>query len=1067
MRRFYFLLTTFLLSSFACLSQSCFNGFAGNDTTTNCSNNCITFKTRVPQIKTSETYTVAPIPYAPFAYATPGGTELSALYIDDVYSATIDLPFPFCFFGDVYQKCVVGSNGLITFDIASNASTENSYMLRLNGNAQTIPYAGGAPDNPFLVYYPRASIMGAYHDINPNLSPADRKIEYRTEGVAPCRRFIVSFFHIAHFGCNGGSVTTQQIVLHELTGFADVFFESKPVPCTGASNQGFAIMGLQNWDRTQAVAVPGRNCTVWSATNEGWRFTPNGATSRLDHIDLLLNNTIAGTGIIGASSNGSTAVDFTNICPPNAANNYVVRPYYTSCDAGGITSFIQDTVGIAISNTFNATYTVTPALCASPTGSITINVAPGIGLAPLQYSINGGPPGLSNVFNNLPAGVYTIFIKDAATCQQTLTITVPSVIILTGNAAVTNTSCPGVNNGTITLTPTSGTGPYNYSLNGGAPQLSNIFNALAPGTYTIAFLDANGCLGTVQATIAAGLSITSTSTQTNPQCTGINNGTLTVTPTSGAGPYSFRLNGGVAQNNGTFAALGPGVYTIDITDNAGCSGSKVVTLVPITPFGISALVQNARCFGEANASIIISTSGGTSPYSFSNNGGGSFQPTGSFSTLAANTYNMRISDFNGCRKDTVIIVTEPSLLTASAASTTATCNGNDGSITLTAGGGSPAYSYSIDSGLTYLPVNVFSPLPGTYNNIRIKDRNGCTVATNAVIALIDTMRLEVGPADTTICEWNGVTLMTKTNAQTNLFSWSPAIDLSDAAAANPVATPHYDIKYYLTATWGVCKRTDSITVHIKLSPIANAGLDTLICYRSPATLRGSVIRVSGPVSFLWSPPGRLFPPNSAVTPAQPDTTQQYVLEVSDNYGCNFKVYDTVLVTMLPPVPANAGRDTVAVQGVPHQLFASGGVSYVWTPAGPLDNPFSQNPKATINSEATFTVYVQNIAGCLGSDQVFIKVYKGPTYYLPNAFSPNGDGLNDLFRPQPVGIEKTDYFRIFNRYGELLYETKEYRRGWDGTYRGKKQDQGTYVWMIKGLDRDKKVVEMRGIFLLVR
>jgi gliding motility-associated-like protein len=71
------------------------------------------------------------------------------------------------------------------------------------------------------------------------------------------------------------------------------------------------------------------------------------------------------------------------------------------------------------------------------------------------------------------------------------------------------------------------------------------------------------------------------------------------------------------------------------------------------------------------------------------------------------------------------------------------------------------------------------------------------------------------------------------------------------------------------------------------------------------------------------------------------------------------------------------------------------------------------------------------------------------------------------RPQPLGTEKTDYFRIFNRYGELLYETKEYCRGWDGTYRGKKQDQGTYVWMIKGMDRDKKVIEIRGTFLLVR
>jgi gliding motility-associated-like protein len=1066
MRYFYCLFCVFLFLSFTASSQSCFKDFGGPDTTTNCGNSCITFRATVPDIRTSESYNVAAIPYTPFAYTTPGGTELTSLYIDDVFSDSIDLPFPFCFYGATYQKCVVGSNGLITFDIVTNANTDNAYLLELNGRAQTIPYAGGTPNNAFNLYYPRASIMGPYHDINPNQSPSDVKIEYRTEGVAPCRSFVVSFFHVAHYGCNAGSVSTQQIVLHELTGIVDIFLQDKPIACNNATNDGLAILGMQNWDRNQATEVPGRNCTSWSATNEGWRFTPNGAGSRLDHVDLLLNNAVVGAGTPGTSSNGSINVDFANICPPAASNDYVVRPYYKFCDNDVNTFFIEDIVNISKSNSLAATYTVTPAVCASPTGSITVIVPPGVGIAPLEYSINGGPLGLSNVFNNLPSGTYTVFVKDGSICQQTLTITVPSVTGITGNAVATNTSCPAVNDGTITLTPTSGVGPYSYSLNGATPQLSNTFGPLAPGLYTISFLDANGCLGTAQATIAAGPSLTATSTQTNPPCTGINNGTLTVTPTSGSGPYSYRLNGGAVQNNGTFSGLGPGAYSIDFTDNIGCTGNIVVTLVPTAPIGVTAVVQNANCFGEANGSIILNATGGTAPYNFSNDGGANFQPTGNFNTLPANTYNMRISDFNGCRKDTVITITEPPLLTASAAAVAATCNGNDGSITITAGGGSPGYSYSIDNGLNYLPNNVFITSPGTYNNILVKDSHGCTATTNSVIALIDTMRLELGP-DTTICEWSSVTLIPQTNAQTNLYKWSPDIDLSDTAAANPVASPHYDVKYYLTATWGACQRTDSITVHVKLKPIANAGPDTLICYRSPATLMGSVIRVSGPVSFLWSPPDRLFPPNSAVTLAQPDTTQQYVLEVSDNYGCNFKVYDTMLVTMLPPVAADAGRDTVAVEGVPHQLFGGGGLTYVWTPAGPLDNPFSQNPKATIYSDQSFTVYVQDIAGCLGSDQVNIKVYKGPTYYLPNAFSPNGDGLNDVFRPQPVGIEKTDYFRIFNRYGELLYETKEYRRGWDGTYRGKKQDQGTYVWMIKGMDRDKKVVEMRGTFLLVR
>jgi gliding motility-associated-like protein len=111
--------------------------------------------------------------------------------------------------------------------------------------------------------------------------------------------------------------------------------------------------------------------------------------------------------------------------------------------------------------------------------------------------------------------------------------------------------------------------------------------------------------------------------------------------------------------------------------------------------------------------------------------------------------------------------------------------------------------------------------------------------------------------------------------------------------------------------------------------------------------------------------------------------------------------------------------------------------------------------------------VTDFAGCIGYDTVFIKVYNGPTYYVPNAFSPNGDGLNDVFRAVPSGIVRTEYFRIFNRYGNLVFDTREYLKGWDGSFLGKKQPLGTYVWMVKGVDRDGKTVEMKGTVMLVQ
>jgi gliding motility-associated-like protein len=155
-----------------------------------------------------------------------------------------------------------------------------------------------------------------------------------------------------------------------------------------------------------------------------------------------------------------------------------------------------------------------------------------------------------------------------------------------------------------------------------------------------------------------------------------------------------------------------------------------------------------------------------------------------------------------------------------------------------------------------------------------------------------------------------------------------------------------------------------------------------------------------------------------------------------------------------------------VYGLPHQLFSSGGRNYYWTPSSPLNNPFAQNPLATLYNDTRFTVLVTDDIGCSNTDDVFIKVYKGPTYYLPNAFTPNGDGVNDIFKPIPVGISLTQYFSIYNRNGELVYQGNQWLKGWDGMIKGKPASAGTYVWMIKGIDRNGKTVEKSGTVILI-
>lgn len=829
------LLITFLSAFNAgTFAQSCFNVAAGNDIVLQCNQNCFDLKARVPDIKTTDNYSVVPIPYNPLPYTSPTGNELTLLYEDDKFSDSIDMPFTFCFYGQMYNKLSVGSNGVITFDVTTNATKNQCFVIT---PADRIPSSAGVPNNIAIFYAPRASIFLAYYDMDPrpSWSPRERKIEWRLEGTAPCRKMVISYYHVDYYhefapatSCSN-MLCTMQAVLYEGTGLIDVFYENKPA-CISYFD-GLAIAGLHNWNQNLAVELPGKNCTVWTAVNEAYRYVPSGATSLLNRVELYKNGAFVATGTTTPLGNGELEVTFPGICQTENSTDYVVKAFYQKCDNPLIETEGSDTINVT-RNALIVTNTVTNALCKNANGTITVTNPVGTNI---EYSINGGTTWqASNIFNR-PAGTYTVLVRT--------------------------------------------------------------------------------------------------------------------------------------------------------TDNL-CNGNFTAT------------------------------------------------------------------------------ITEPPLLTASATGNTATCAGNDGSITITAAGGTTAYAFSIDGGITFQNNGSFTAAPGTYNNILVRDANGCTATSSAVVSFNDQMFLSLGN-DTSICEGASITLQPQTNTQTNNFLWSPANYLSSTTTKNPVATPLDTIRYSLNAQWGICQRTDDILIRVLHKPVVFAGNDTAICYAERGALNGRITNTSGPVNYAWSPATKVSSAVSLSTTSNTTSTQLYTLTVTDNYGCRFTVSDDVLVTVRPPVIAYAGNDTIAVLGIAHQMFGSGGTSYLWSPATGLDNPFAQNPKATLLNETHFTLLVKNDIGCSATDDVFIKVYKGPTYYLPNAFSPNGDGLNDIFRAIPVGIVSTDYFAIYNRYGQLVFKTNKWLHGWDGTFSGKKADAGNYVWMIKGIDRNGKVIEMKGSVILLR
>jgi gliding motility-associated-like protein len=250
-------------------------------------------------------------------------------------------------------------------------------------------------------------------------------------------------------------------------------------------------------------------------------------------------------------------------------------------------------------------------------------------------------------------------------------------------------------------------------------------------------------------------------------------------------------------------------------------------------------------------------------------------------------------------------------------------------------------------------------------------------------------------------------------------------------------------------------------------PVANAGPDPSICYNTSVQLNASI---TGSL-FTWTPATYLSNPAVLNPIASPPRTTQYILNVFDTLGCPKPAKDTLLITVFPKVRAFAGNDTTVVVNQPLQFNGSGGVSYVWSPSTNLSDPTINNPVGIYGANVDSILYklvVTDAIGCTDSAYIIVRVYKtNPYIFVPSAFTPNNDGLNDVFRPIAVGIQKINYFSVYNRWGQLVFTTTVNGQGWDGKIKGQLQNSGVFVWMASGIDYLGQPFFQKGTVALIR
>lgn len=430
---------------------------------------CVGLTANLPDIRQTvnapNAYLVSNTPYSGhFPFQLTGATPV-LVNQDDAYSGVINLPFNFCYYGGQYNQVVIGANGTLSFH-APYANQACGFEMCSNGTWYPGPATPGIPNNFSSAQwgwdsYPRNAIFACFQDLNPTLPAVNKGIEWKLEGVAPCRKLVVNWRNIPQFSCSGNT-TTFQCVLYENTNAIDIYVAEKPA-CT-SWNCGYALIGVQNDARNLAVAAPGRNGASWTtttSTSEGWRFTPNGP-SLLEQVTLVMasSNQVMDTATVAVTQTGILTATFDHACVGGAYGNtvkYYAKAKYTSCSNPLVGFGATDSI-VLIKNPVTSPPTVnTINYCQNqPTIALT---ATGTNLLWYTQPTGGTGSSVAPVPSSAVPGTFTWYVNQTvANCPSPRTPV--TVIVHPYITAVKNVNiCPGQSytfNGQTYTTPQTG-----------------------------------------------------------------------------------------------------------------------------------------------------------------------------------------------------------------------------------------------------------------------------------------------------------------------------------------------------------------------------------------------------------------------------------------------------------------------------------------------------------------------------------------------------------------------------------------------------------------------------------
>ena len=791
---------------------------------------------------------------------------------------------------------------------------------------------------------------------------------------------------------------------------------------------------------------------------------------------VITLNVSGGTGLYTATTNptstsvgpGASPIVITGLSPVT----YTV----TVADANNCTITSAVTVPGSVPIVISSV-NVTQPLCNATCNGI-IAVAANGGNGTLTYTINPAGPAsnTTGIFNGLCGGTYTVTVTDVNACTQTTaaTVTPPPALTFSSVASV-NPLCFGNNNGTITVTATGGSGLPTYSILPASNQPTpGNFTGLTAQSYTVIATDANLCsTSTVITLVDPAQLVWNNPTSTNVTCFGGSNGSITAPALGGTGTLTYSINPAVQASNttGSFSNLSAQCYTITVADVQGCTLSRVICITqpPALTFNAPAVV-NVLCFGAATGGITITANGGTPTYTYALTPANGTQPSpGVFENLLAGTYAVIVTDANGCTAATTnILISQPPAITFTSVTVQdVACFGDaTGSISVTAQGGVGSIQFNLQPSGNQASTGFFNGLyAGTYT-VSAVDGNNCVVTTVVTVGSNPQLRLTGLTITEPICfgDNNGVLLATANGGVAPI-----QFSLNNSPFQNNGSFNNLYAGYYIMTLRDAIGCMEDTLINLTQPTEVGAKVETTaaLCVDSED---GKVIitGTGGRGGYKYYITPGLYINKSGVFKGLAIGT--YTLRVVDTAGCEYR---NVFTINPPSNPLNnfMTKTDLGCYGRGNEGQATANVLGGTPPYNFLWNTSPAQTTATASTLyfGLYKVQITDANGCAIKDSVYIS--EGPccdVAFIPNAFSPNGDGNNDEFRVLTSAGVELQQLEIFNRWGQSVWKSNDVHRSWNGYISGQEAPVDTYYYVLRyKCTRDNETYTKKGDVILVR